>query len=78
MVSAVMSGSYRISNPAASQGFARCARFTLGYSHAVGFADWLNGFIIEADFLCKADPDCSRHNIQGLATPDSRLPTPDC
>ena len=33
--------------PAASQGFARCARFTLGYSHAVGFADWLNGFIVE-------------------------------
>jgi hypothetical protein len=25
-----------------SQGFGRCARFTLGYFHVVCFADWLN------------------------------------
>jgi hypothetical protein len=60
-------------NPATSQGFARCARFTLGYYHAVGFADWLSVVIVEVTFCAKQLAAANRdpQNISPLRGEDA-------
>jgi hypothetical protein len=39
-----------------AQGFARCARFILGYCHTDGFADLLSGYLLIEGTFCAKPP----------------------